>query len=182
MQPDRWWDDPLPKGLASLLVALSVALLPVAINEARARRRAKPIEIVATASDRAKVEYQVRVRVTTPPAESIVVTIGLADVGLDSAARSLVKGRCPALLQLRTSAERAGPARWQGRGQTCFTDGRENGLDVASGDVLRTAVSVHDVLGDSLPAGRYAVSVLFGAGGELLTRDAGDVTLAHVRR
>jgi len=182
MRPGRWWNDTLPKAMASLVVALSVAFLPLAVNEVRARRRAKPIQIVATASDRAKLEYQVRVRVTTSPADSIVVTIGLTDASLDSAARSLVNGRCPVLLQLRTSAERDGPTRWQGRGRTCSAGGREKGFDVAQGDVLRSAVSVHDVLGDSLPAGRYAVSVLFGVGGELLTRDAGDVTLTRVRR
>ena len=45
--PERWWEKPLPMGVSSLAIALAVALLPMAVDEIRARRRAKPIQIIA---------------------------------------------------------------------------------------------------------------------------------------
>jgi len=44
----RWWQHPLVLGLASLAIALAVAFLPLGIDTLRARKRAAPIEVLAS--------------------------------------------------------------------------------------------------------------------------------------
>lgn len=44
----RRWQHPLVLGLVSLAIALSVAFLPLGIDALRARKRATPIEVLAS--------------------------------------------------------------------------------------------------------------------------------------
>ena len=92
---ERWWDTPLTKALASLTIALTVTFRPLAIDQVRARRRAKPIQIVATAAD-------------TKP-ESV---------------RATVTQDCPVFFELSNVGDATGPPRWDGRWGTCRARGR----------------------------------------------------------
>ena len=44
----RWRQHPLVLGLASLAIALAVSFLPLVIETLRARKRATPIEVLAS--------------------------------------------------------------------------------------------------------------------------------------
>jgi hypothetical protein len=185
---DRWWDNPLLKGLSSLVIALSVVFTPSAIDEIRARRRAMPIRIVAPPDSApggeaaarhesaSRLTWRASSEVTRPPAESIAVTVVITNSGADSA-RIVVSRYCPILLQLRHPPDIAARPAWDGRERTCMARGREIRLQAGQSETLRTAQSVRDVFGDSLPGGRYLVSAVFQLGGDTVTRAAGDVVV-----
>jgi hypothetical protein len=44
----RWWQHPLVLGLVSLAIALGLTFLPLGIDALRARKRATPIEVLAS--------------------------------------------------------------------------------------------------------------------------------------
>ena len=96
MRPDEsWWDTTLTKALASLAIALAVTFLPLAIDQVRARRRAKPIRIVA------------------PPANTKPDSV-----------RATVTQDCPVFFELSNVGDATGPPRWDGRWGTCRARGR----------------------------------------------------------
>jgi hypothetical protein len=104
---DHWWHQPLLKGLASLLFALSVTFFPFAADAIRARRRAKPIEIVASAEPASQFSSEARSEIATraeESAESIAVTVVITNTGGDSV-RTTVSQYCPAVFQLRHVAD-----------------------------------------------------------------------------
>ena len=122
MRPDEsWWDTTLTKALASLAIALAVTFLPLAIDQVRARRRAKPIQIVATTADTTvPFAYAASSEVIPPPAESVAVVI--TNTRPDSV-RATVQD-CPVFFELRDVGDATGPPRWDGRWGTCRARGR----------------------------------------------------------
>jgi len=174
---NRWWDHPLLKGIGGLAVALFVTFLPLAIDAIRARRPAKPIEIVASEPTR-EFSYEVRSGVTTPAAapESIVVAVVITSTGTGSA-RTTVRQYCPVMIQLRRAQSDTARIVWSGPERTCLTRGREIRLEPGQSDTLRASEAIRNVLGDSLPGGRYSVSAVFEIDGETVTRAAGELDL-----
>ena len=177
----RWWDRPLSKGVSSLLIALSVAFLPLWIDQVRARRSAKPIEIVAYPPPAARLSYEARAEVTKPASDSIRVTVVIANTGADSA-RTLVSQHCPVLFQLRAASDSTRRPRWDGGKRECPAGGREVELGPGQMEVLRTTASIQELLGDSLPDGRYVVAAIVGVHGDTMARHAGEVVLRRRTR
>ena len=121
---ERWWDTPVTKALASLAIALTVTFLPLAIDQVRARRRAKPIHIVATAADTTvPFAYAASGEVSAPPAESVAVSVVITNTRPDSV-RATVTQDCPVFFELRDVGDTTGPPRWDGRWGTCRARGR----------------------------------------------------------
>jgi hypothetical protein len=121
---ERWWDTPLTKALASLAIALAVTFLPLAIDQVRARRRAKPIQIVASAADTAvPFAYAASSEATPTPAESVAVSVVITNTTPDSV-RATVTQDCPVFFELRDVGDATGPPRWHGRWGTCPARGR----------------------------------------------------------
>ena len=179
--PGRWWDAPLPKGLSSLLVALSVAFLPFWCDQVRARRSAKPIEIVASREPIAPLSYEARAEVTGTPPDSIAVTVAITNTSTESA-RALVSQYCRVLFEWRAGSDSTARPRWDGQQRGCLARGRDVSLGPGQTEVLRTTASVRDVLGDSLPDGRYIVTAIFEVDGATVTRLAGAVLLRRLIR
>ena len=175
---DREWGKPLPMAITSLVIALCVAFLPLWIDKVRAQRRAKPIQIIAAPGVVAHLSYRTNAEVTPAPAESIAVTVAITNIGPDST-RATVSLNCPVVFQLREVADAAGRPRWDGRHPACPAAGREVTLGPGQVELLRTARSVGDVLGDSLRAGRYHVTAIFGIDGSAITRFAGALTFTR---
>ena len=179
--PGRLWDAPLPKALSSLLVALSVAFLPLWCDQVRARRSAKPIEIVALPAAAAPLSFQTRAELTGTPPDSIAVTVAITNTSTESA-RTLVSQHCRVLFQLRTASDSIAHPRWDGRERMCLARGRDVSLGPGQTEVLRTTASVREVLGDSLSDGRYIVTAVFEVDGATVTRLAGAVVLRRLIR
>ena len=174
--PGRLWDAPLPKALSSLLVALSVAFLPLWCDQVRARRSAKPIEIVASPAPVAPLFFQSRAELTGTLSDSIVVTVAITNTSTESV-RALVSQYCHVLFEWRAASDSTARPRWDGRQRMCLARGRDVSLDPGRTEVLRTTASVREVLGDSLPDGRYIVTAIFEVDGATVTRLAGAVVL-----
>src|SRR5688572_17228693 len=174
---ERWWDTPLTNALASLAIALTVTFLPFAIDQVRARRRAKPIQIVATATDTTvPFAYAASSEVTPPPAESVAVSVVITNVRPDSVWATVTQD-CPVFFELRDVGDTAGPPRWDGRWGTCHARGRKVALGPEQRQLLRATVAVADVLGDSLPDGSYLVTAIFELDGKQIADRAGELTL-----
>lgn len=121
---ERWWDTPLTKALASLAIALTVTFLPLVIDQVRARRRAKPIHIVARAADTtAPFAYAASGEVSPPPAESVAVAVVITNTRPDSV-RATVTQDCPVFFELSNVGDATGPPRWDGRWGACRARGR----------------------------------------------------------
>jgi hypothetical protein len=167
----------LPKGLSSLLVALSVTFLPLWCDQMRARRRAKPIEIVASPAPVVPLSFQARAELTGTPSDSIAVTVAITNTSTESS-RARVSQYCHVLFQWRAVAsDSTARPRWDGRQRMCLARGRDVSLGPGQTEVLRTTASVREVLGDSLPDGRYIVTAIFEVDGATVTRLAGAVVL-----
>ena len=178
--PGRLWDAPLPKALSSLLVALSVTFLPLWCDQVRKRRSAKPIEIVASPAPVAPLLFQARTELTGTPPESIAVTVEITNTSTESA-RALVSRYCHVLFEWRAASDSTPRPRWDGRQRMCLVRGRDVSLRPGQTEVLRTTASVREVLGDSLPDGRYIVTAIFEVDGATVTRLAGAVVLRRIR-
>ena len=174
--PGRLWDAPLPKGLTSLLIALSVAFLPLWCDQVRARRSAKPIEIIASPAPVVPLAFQARAELTGTPSDSIAVTVAITNTSTESA-RAVVSQYCQVLFEWRAVSDTTARPRWDGRQRICLARGRDVSLGPGQTEVLRTTASVRDVLGDSLPDGRYIVTAIFEVDGATVTRLAGAVVL-----
>jgi hypothetical protein len=172
----RLWDAPLPKALSSLLVALSVTFLPLWCDQVRARRSAKPIEIVASPAPVIPLSFQAMAELTGTPSDSIAVTVAITNTSTESA-RTLVGRYCRVLFQWRAASDSNASSRWDGRQRVCLARGHDVSLGPGRTEVLRTTASVRDVLGDSLPDGRYIVTAIFDVDGAAVTRLAGAVVL-----
>ena len=162
--------------ITSLVIALSVAFLPFWVDQVRARRRAKPIQIIAAPGVVAQLSYRANAEVTPAPAESIAVTVAITNIGPDSM-RTTASLYCPVVFQLRDIGNPTGPPRWDGRDTTCPATGRAVTLGPGQVELLRTTAPVGNVMGDSLPAGRYHVTAIFELDGRVITRFAGALTL-----
>ena len=166
----------MPKALSSLLVALSVAFLPLWCDQVRARRSTKPIEIIASPAPVAPLSFQARAELTGTPSDSIAVTVAITNTSSESA-RTLVSQYCRVLFQWRAASDSTARPRWNGRQRICLARGRDVSLGPGQTEVLHTTASVREVLGDSLPDGRYIVTAIFEADGATVTRLAGAVVL-----
>ena len=180
--PGRWWDAPLPKGLSSLLVALSVTFLPLWCDQVRARRSAKPIEIVAVARAGRPALLSGEGR-----ADRDAIGFHRGDGGDHQHQHGVRAGaRKPVLPRAVPVAGAASDStarpRWDGRERMCLARGRDVSLGPGQTEVLRTTASVREVLGDSLPDGRYIVTAIFEVDGATVTRLAGAVVLRSLVR
>lgn len=162
--------------ISSLVIALSVAFLPFWIDQVRARRRAAPIAIIATSGIDDRFAFRASSRLTPAPAESIAVTVQLSNTGTDST-RASAGEQCAVRFQLHSAGDSVGRPRWSGRVGACRASGGVAVLAPGQTELLRTAVAVRDVLGDSLPGGRYLVSAVLTIDGDSMTSAAGTLEI-----
>ncbi|HUQ80642.1 MAG TPA: hypothetical protein VM076_05885 [Gemmatimonadaceae bacterium] len=173
---ERWWKHPLSMGVGSLAVALSVTFGPLAIDEIRARRSARPIAIVASPFDTLPLSYRATSELTRTPLESLAVTVEITNTGGVSVPAT-VSENCPVLFQVRDAGDTVSRTRWSGPVRACPIVSRAITLGPSQVERLRAAAAVRDILGDSLPDGRYLVSAFMTLNGATGAYRAGEVTL-----